>query len=1182
MPGKNLNSLFKIILLFVFIIPGVFANRLKLKKADVLESKTIGRESIKYLKGNVEFQKGLVNLKCQYGTYKEKKDIAYLFDQVNVTKETLTLNCDSITFYSKENRVEGTGNPRVKDSDYSLSSDSLIYFTEIDSGIALGNVQLIQNDQKIIADRIDYIKRPGSNAVSYTAIGNVRIEDSLRTATCGMAVYDHNKEKSYLRIKPNIVDEKRSLSGKIIILSYNKKVLEKINIPQSAQVITTIEGYQNSKKDRDSSKSKLRFNDDMTSKSLQGFFVDGIIDSLRLSGMASTLYHIIEDSLYKGKNVTSGDTIIMKFKEKELNNIIINGGSQGKYIPDTLSNDIDYPLIYSAEKINYHLKTEETQLIGNAKAHHENTDLEAGYINVNWPTKILNAFPRSISDSLYKTIKPTIIEKGRDPMVGNEMIYNLDTKRGKIIYGKTKADDGFYKGKEIRNEGDEIIYIKNSVFTTCDLDTPHFHFESNKMKIIQNEVVIAKPIILKLAEIPVLGIPLAIFPHQGGRRHSGWIMPAYGESRSRGQYIDGLGYYWAPNDYWDSKFTLSFGDRQGVVLNIKNQYRLRYKFNGSFYIRNQQFLSGSEDIISLKENRNSNFMFRWNHSQVLRNNQTFNANTTYSSNGDYNREYGLDVAQRMDQKATSNVTYTKRWTKSKNSISFNLYSNQDLLIDKKIDNTSNYYIAPTKTGSQLNILNRTIPKISFRHGQSNLIPTKNDQKRWYNNITWNYGFNYTNKDRKYYESVFIDSLDNYDWKRDENGIPIDTFFIDNGWVHTASINAPTKLLKYININPRISLRSNWVNRTFDKVWNDSTNNFQNIEASGLDTRTTGSFSINANTKLYGIIALPFGPLKIIRHVASPSIGYSWTPDFSKPLFGYDLGYIETYDDPISGNIIEHDRFSGTMAGSTPIAEQKNVNFSLNNIFQAKTILNEEEKKIDLFSWRMSSSYNFAADKYNLSNLRSSLRSKLFGKLNLDLSMTHDFYDYNNETGARVNDYRMNENGFLAPRLTNARLSTGFKINGDNWQKNDNLILKNIDTSKIKDDLDETLLQQPIKSRKNSQKGGNLWSTNISLSYNYNAYSPLNKTKTFWVNTSSNIQLSKNWKLAYRARFDMIKTDLVSHNVSLNRDLHCWELSVNWTPSGIGQGVYVKLNVKSPNLKDLKIEKKGGAYSKSPF
>jgi len=106
---------------------------------------------------------------------------------------------------------------------------------------------------------------------------------------------------------------------------------------------------------------------------------------------------------------------------------------------------------------------------------------------------------------------------------------------------------------------------------------------------------------------------------------------------------------------------------------LNNQYRVRYKFNGSIYLRNQQFLTGSDDITTLGEDRKSNFMVRWAHAQVLRNHQSLNANVTYSSNGDYNRTYGLDVAERMDQKATSNMTYTKRWPKSKNSIMELLY-----------------------------------------------------------------------------------------------------------------------------------------------------------------------------------------------------------------------------------------------------------------------------------------------------------------------------------------------------------------------------------------------------------------------------------------------------------------------------------------------------------------------------
>ena len=63
------------------------------------------------------------------------------------------------------------------------------------------------------------------------------------------------------------------------------------------------------------------FINDMTGSSLRGFFIDGSLDSLRLEGMATTLYHLFEDSVYQGKNLVSGDTISMKFDNKELNQI---------------------------------------------------------------------------------------------------------------------------------------------------------------------------------------------------------------------------------------------------------------------------------------------------------------------------------------------------------------------------------------------------------------------------------------------------------------------------------------------------------------------------------------------------------------------------------------------------------------------------------------------------------------------------------------------------------------------------------------------------------------------------------------------------------------------------------------------------------------------------------------------
>ena len=912
----------------------------------------------------------------------------------------------------------------------------------------------------------------------------------------------------------------------------------------------------------------------MEGSQLTSYFENGKLDSLRIVGMAKTLYHVFEDSIYQGKNNASGDTIIMMFMENELNTLKIIGGSEGKYIPDSVANDVDHPVIYSANYIKYRLKDDESDFQGKVKIKHDRTDLDAGFVSVNWQNNLLNALPRMVTDTISEPLFPIIKEDGRDPMTGDAMVYNLKTRKGKITKGQTKADDGYYTGKRIRNESQKVFFIENSTYTTCDLDTAHFHFESKKMKIIQNDIVVARPIILHLGQIPIFGIPLGIFPHKGGQRHSGWIMPSYGDNKNRGQYIQGLGFYWAPSDYWDSKFTLGFGDKQGATFRINTQYRVRYKFSGSLNFFNRQYLSGTSNIMDLTEDRSTSTTLRWTHKQELRKNQSLNANVTYSTSGDYNKKYGISEAERMNQKAISNMSYSKRWPKSKNSFSTNYYSNLDLLIDEKTNPESNYYVKPNRAGTQINIENSTFPKFSFRHGQSNLFPTTAKNKKWYNTITWNYGLNYTKTDRRYYESVEIDSA-LFDWDRDSDGMLLEQNEKNNGWVHTSNINAPQKLFKYISINPSLSLKSAWVNETQEGVWNGST--FDKSPKKGFAARTTGSFSMNANTQIYGLFSIPIGPVKAIRHVISPSIGYSWTPDFSKPFFGNDLGYVLTEEDSL-GNEIFHDRFAGTMAGGTPRSERKSMNFGLNNIFQAKVKKGDKEKKVDLLNWRMNSSYNFAADSMKLANLRSSVRSKIAGKLNLDLSMTHDFYRFDKDLNRRMADFNKNDNGIIYPRLTNARLSTGFRLSGMPWGDPKETEGTDQDTTEVDEDLSGPGLVNPLKNMRNTLGNKKSWNSNISISYTYSATDPSKPKKTFWANTTSTFNVTSKWRVSYRARFDLIQRDLVSHSFSIYRDLHCWELSLNWTPSGLGQGINFKLNVKSPTLRDLKIEKRGGVYS----
>ena len=223
---------------------------------------------------------------------------------------------------------------------------------------------------------------------------------------------------------------------------------------------------------------------------------------------------------------------------------------------------------------------------------------------------------------------------------------------------------------------------------------------------------------------------------------------------------------------------------------------------------------------------------------------------------------------------------------------------------------------------------------------------------------------------------------------------------------------------------------------------------------------------------------------------------------------------------------------------------------------------------------------------NLANLRSSIRTKLGKKLNLDLSMTHDFYQLKPYEKISWGDttiafHRVNELNRL-PRLINARISTGFRFSGNimssGKQQDEETETDTLDMDELNLDLFQEK-EEPVFSSDNT---GKLWSTSLNLSYSLNKSNPLKEKETFWINTNTDIQVTTNWKVKYSARFDVLEKELVSHSFSVYRDLHCWELSLNWTPSGFGQGVYLKINVKSPTLRDIKIEQKSGLYGRRAF
>ncbi len=1137
------------------------------------------------LSGNVIFTKENMIMQSDRARWKDKVKEGTLAGNVKIIKDDRTLTCDSLYYNSKLDLMKTYGRTRVWDTDYDLEADSLIFYSEKDSGDALGNVHLLQKSQDINAQRMTYIKKPMDDAVSYTASGNVIIieTDQDRRAECGQAIYNRSEQNTILSENPKVINDSRQLTGKTIHLYYNNDVLEKLWIPSQSHIVSSNEGWREHVfNDSLIIRSVAAFDDDMAGNTLLGFFTDGKLDSLRLEGMATTLYHIFEDSVYQGNNSASGDTVVLMFNQQDLNTIHILGGARGTYSPDSTNGDLESDITYESDRIAYNVTNESTQLEKQAKIHHATTDLTAGYITVDWTTNMLQAIPTPPGDTVSIPIKPTITEKGDEPMIGESMVYNLKTRKGRIQNGRTKMDDSYYSGDLIRNEGRKEFYIRNSYFTSCDLEDPHFHFVGSNTKMIQKDKIITRPMVFQISHIPIIGLPFVILPNKGGRRHSGWIMPSYGDSKHRGQYLDGGGYFIAPNDYWDTKLLFGFADKQGLRVQNLTRYKKRYWYNGSLHLEGKWLLSQGNNIGDIQDNYKQDIVAKWRHSHTLRHNQTFRASVDYYSNGEYNYQTGRDINERLRQTAKSNISYSKRW-KSGASLSLNASADQDLMVNQKIDSTSVFYEEPTTADKRLSIISAGLPNATLRFGNINPFKSKGRSNRWYNNISANYSTTLNRKLKTFYQAeeyAVNDSTIGVRWQTYSDGSGIVHSEEESKISHSYGVSSPFKIFRYISVNPRVSMATKWFDRSYTASLDSATNKVVRTEVMGFAQRTTGSFSMNLNTNIYGLFPIRIGNFGPLHHVITPTIGYSYQPDFSKPVFGRNLQYFETLADT-AGKQILSDRFGGT-----PRQEQQSMNLSLRNILEAKWGEEGKEKVIKLLNWNMRTGYNFAAEEFKLSNLSTNMTTQLGNILKLDLSMTHDFYELDKTTNTRLTTIRKAPftlpftgkvmGNILAPRLQSINLGTGFKFSGGRWSQAEFTEADTAANDSI--DLSESDLfgENPVSNSQPSGLSGigQFWSTQFTVNYSLVKSIPDDK-KTFWISSSTNFNVSRSWRVSYSTRFDMVDLRLISQRFSIKKDLHCWELSFDWTPTGPGAGYYMRINVKSPNLRDIKLEERGG-------
>ncbi len=797
--------------------------------------------------------------------------------------------------------------------------------------------------------------------------------------------------------------------------------------------------------------------------------------------------------------------------------------------PLAAGDGLDTVIHYGADSTEGFLESSIVILRNKAWVRYKGMEIRAAKITIDQPKRMMTAeaAPDSADSSgqvLRWKGRPEFSEGG-ESFRGQVMEYNFDTRRGKVIMGETKMQDGIYYGQTIRKIGDSTLYVRKGKFTSCEVEHPHYYFQSEQMKMEMRDKVVAKPVILYIHEVPVFAIPFGVFPNQTGRR-SGIVPPTYSETPREGRQIRNFGYYWAPNDYFDALTQVDYLDKAGYQFREGVRYAKRYSFTGTF-----QFSYSSLSYISGEKNR------LWSidatHSQTLGERSNLNADVHYISSKNFYQFTSINQQQVLNRQVRSNVSYNTSFDWG--SVSANLSQS------KNLDNGQRDF---------------TFPNVSVSKSSAPIFakPEKDRDKpdTWYQTIRYSYSSNALRKEFHANDTAVTQSA--------------------LGMNHTVGVSAPFKVMKYFNLSPNFAFQETWFDRRRENFLPSGAGAVTSDTVRGFYARHTYSTSLSLSTKLYGMMNPDLFGLKTLRHVMTPSVNLTYQPDFSERQWGY----WETVRDT-AGRVSKYDRYGGSILfGGTPSGRALSMGVNLANVFQAKFVtsgkdtaktksgqLESDEKKLDLLNWNSSISYNFEAEQFKLSNLSTNLSvsNDLAKNVTLSMNMVHDFYRWDYARNTRID--KLNK----IPRLISASATAGFTLQGGESTGNT--------ADKEREETAQTAGKTPgsqFMPSNPSLPEGVPWDVRFNFNYDINKYNPKVVTKQFGVNITAGMKITRNWQISYNARYDVMKKDFVSQSFSFIRDLHCWEMRLDWTPMGPAAGYFFIVQIKAANLRDVKIQR----------
>jgi len=839
---------------------------------------------------------------------------------------------------------------------------------------------------------------------------------------------------------------------------------------------------------------------------------------------------------------------------------------QRSELGSSIQEEVDYD---ASDSLIFSMDGGTVEMYNNAVVTYGDIKLEAGYIKYEMHKSEVLAF--GIPDSSGKITQNPVFTDGDDSYKAKRIRYNFKTQRGFIEEVITEQEGGFLHSAETKKQKNGHIHMKDGKYTTCDAEHPHFYVAITKGISMPGDKIVAGPAYLVVEDVPLpVGIPFGFFPNSV-KKTSGILIPQYGEEQRRGFYLRQGGYYFAMNDYMDLRVTGDVYSNGTWGIRVGSNYKWRYRFNGSL---NVQFFNNRFGYKEVQDSYtvSKDYSINWNHAQAreANPNTNFRASVSLSSSSyDQNQTRNINTVVRNTKQ--SSISYSKPWQGSPFNFSASLNHSQN---------------------SNNNAVNMTLPKLSLN--MSNINPFERKRRvgprKWYEDIQLRYTSLAENRIRTTDTMLFTNQV----WND-----------MENGFRHEIPLSLNVKPFKKVaalqsmTITPSVS----YTGRVYTSYTDKSIIGYDEETVDGETIMTPiiqdsiyknhlsyahaylPRVSASVSPKLYGMFNFTGGGrLEAIRHVMTPSATFSYVPDMTGIQPNY---YRELYDSVNNVLIEEYSIYEDQIYGTPTFnGASGSVNLSLRNNLEAK-IRSRNDTVDEVNKVKLLDNFNFSTN-YNIFN-RDSLspswtpinmngNTRLFNnKLSVSFRGVLDPFYYD-ERRNRINESVYSHTGKLA-RLTSASISMGMSFSSkgtgkgeeDQETKEDPLLNTAFDQSGLND-------PNAVYTEGQEDYYGDYvdfevpWSLRVDYSFSYRKPKDVS-TIVQTVRASGDLSLTPKWKIGFNTGYDLANRQFSTTNLSLYRDLHCWEMRISVVPFGRYKSYNFTINAKSSILSDLKYNKR---------